>query len=86
MEEEGLVDKVVYPNCSTRHYAVTGEQYLSIVEKYNDIDTQDEQNIKISKEELHDKLLPFFDNALCQNETNKLWKSKNSVKILDKHE
>lgn len=71
LEEEGLIDKVVYPNCSTRHYAVTGEQYLSIVEKYNDIDTQDEQNIKISKEELHDKLLPFFDNALCQNETNK---------------
>ena len=63
-ERDGLIDKVVYKNCSTKHYAVTGEQYLAILERYNDIGTKDEKNEKISHEELRKSLARFFDGAV----------------------
>lgn len=70
-EQDGLIDKVVYKNCSTRHYAVTSEQYLAILDRYNDVDTKDEKNEKISREELRNSLDRFFDKVpeyeqLCQ--------------------
>ena len=63
LEGDGLIDKVNYKNCSTKHYVVTGEQYLAILEQYNDVDTKDEKNVKITKDELRISLARFFDDS-----------------------
>lgn len=62
-KHDGLIDEIFYKNCSTRHFAVTGEQYLAILERYNDIGTKDEQNKKISKEDLYHSLARFFEGT-----------------------
>lgn len=59
--EENLMEQLDYDNCTTKNYRVTGEQYLKIMVKYNNENTKDEENIKVSKTELYNALAPFFD-------------------------
>ncbi|MBQ6027102.1 MAG: hypothetical protein IJL21_00915 [Alphaproteobacteria bacterium] len=62
-KHDGLIDEIFYNNCSTRHFAVTGEQYLAILERYNDVGTKDETNEKISHEGLRKSLARFFEGT-----------------------
>lgn len=59
--EENLMEQLDYDNCTTKNYRVTGEQYLKIMVKYNNENTKDEENIKVSKTDLYNALAPFFD-------------------------
>ena len=55
------MEQLDYDNCTTKNYRVTGEQYLKIMVKYNNENTKDEENIKVSKTDLYNALAPFFD-------------------------
>ena len=55
------MEQLDYDNCATKNYRVTGEQYLKIMVKYNNENTKDEENIKVSKTDLYNALVPFFD-------------------------
>lgn len=58
--EEDLLELLDYKG-TTKNYRVNGEQYLKIMVKYNNENTKDEENIKVSKTELYNALAPFFD-------------------------
>lgn len=58
--EEDLLELLDYKG-TTKNYRVNGEQYLKIMVKYNNENTKDEENIKISKTDLYNALAPFFD-------------------------
>ena len=59
--EENLMELLDYKNCTTKNYRVTGEQYIKIMVKYNNENTKDEENIKVSEMDLYNALAPFFD-------------------------
>ncbi|MFQ6739367.1 MAG: hypothetical protein ACLRFJ_01715, partial [Alphaproteobacteria bacterium] len=59
--DKKLIDCINYKNCSTKYYAVTGKQYLMILEMFNDLDTKDEKNVKIARDCLYHSLARFFD-------------------------
>ncbi len=59
--EENLLELLDYKNCTTKNYRINGEQYLKIMVKYNNENTKDEENIKVSKTDLYNALAPFFD-------------------------
>lgn len=50
-------------NSSTKNYYVTGDNYIKIMALYNNMNTKDEENIKIGKGELYTALSPYFDNV-----------------------
>lgn len=58
--EKGLITEVGYQNCTTKNYSITGQNYLRIMEGYSKLNTKDENNKKISKEELKELLKPYF--------------------------
>lgn len=58
--EEDLLELLDYKG-TTKNYRVNGEQYLKIMVKYNNENTKDEENIKVSKTDLYNALAPFFD-------------------------
>lgn len=58
--EENLLELLDYKG-TTKNYRVNGEQYLKIMVKYNNENTKDEENIKVSKTDLYNALAPFFD-------------------------
>lgn len=63
--EKGLLENVEYKNCTTRNFKVTGTGYLKIMEAFNKLNTKDEANVKISKTELYELLLPYYgDNKI----------------------
>lgn len=59
--EKGLVEEIKYEGCTTQNFRVTGVDYLKIMHEFNKLNTKDEKNLKISKTELCDLLLPFFN-------------------------
>ena len=77
--EENLLELLEYKNCTTKNYHVTGEQYLKIMVKYNNENTKDEENIKVSEMDLYNALAPFFDlepmpdNDKSQKNPNDIW-------------
>lgn len=58
--EENLMELLDYKS-TTKNYRINGEQYLKIMVKYNNENTKDEENIKVSKTDLYNALAPFFD-------------------------
>ena len=60
---QNLLSEKCYSDCTTRNYHVTGDNYIKIMEKYNNMNTKDEENFKISKSELYTALSPYFDNV-----------------------
>lgn len=76
--EKNLLSVVNYKDCSTKHYNVTGDNYIKIMEIYNNINTKDEQNIKASKGELYSALAPYFDNALAPEDRKSEYKEINT--------
>lgn len=77
--EENLMELLDYKNCTTKNYRVTGEQYIKIMVKYNNENTKDEENIKVSEMDLYNALAPFFDlepmqdNDKSQKNPNDIW-------------
>ena len=63
LKKQGLVDYIEYANCTTKNYQTTGKQYLKIIEKFNNINTKDEKNTKISKQDLTRLLSPYFETT-----------------------
>ena len=63
LKKQGLVDYIEYANCTTKNYQTTGKQYLKIIEKFNNINTKDEENTKISKQDLTRLLSPYFETT-----------------------
>jgi len=75
LEEQKLVEHKGYTGCSTQYYAVTGENYIKIMDRYNTINTKDERNYQIEKRELFECLTPYFDNISnpdCMKPTKEL--------------
>ena len=68
LKKQFLVDYIEYANCTTKNYQTTGKQYLKIIEKFNNINTKDEKNTKISKQDLTLLLSPYFETT--QQNTN----------------
>ncbi len=60
LRDRGLITEVRYPNCTTIFYKVTAPNYLEIAEEYNVTNTKDEDNTKITRDELYNSLLRFF--------------------------
>lgn len=77
--EENLMELLDYKNCTTKNYRVTGEQYIKIMVKYNNENTKDEENIKVSEMDLYNALAAFFDlepmpdNDKSQKNPNDIW-------------
>lgn len=63
LRKQGLVDPVEYANCTTKNYQTTGMKYIQIIEKFNNINTKDEKNTKISKQNLTLLLSPYFEKV-----------------------
>ena len=63
LRKQGLVDPVEYANCTTKNYQTTGMKYIQIIEKFNNINTKDEKNTKISKHNLTLLLSPYFEKV-----------------------
>ena len=77
LKKQGLVDYIEYANCTTKNYQTTGKQYLKIIEKFNNINTKDEKNTKISKQNLTLLLSPYFE---------KVQQNVNDIQTLEKQE
>ena len=62
LEKDGYLTMHMYPdcNCSTKFYKISGENYLKIAEMNDKHNTKNENNVKISKTELYELLLPYF--------------------------
>ena len=60
---KNLLTEVRYDGYTTKNYRVTGENYIKIMEIYNNMNTKDEENTKITKAELYNALSPYFDNV-----------------------
>lgn len=72
--EKGLIEDIKYEGCTTQNFRVTGVNYLKIKHEFNKLNTKDEENLKISKTELYELLLPFFSEPTSPDEdeqTNK---------------
>ena len=63
LKKQGLVDYIEYANCTTKNYQTTGMKYIHIIEKFNNINTKDEKNTKISKQNLTLLLSPYFEKV-----------------------
>ena len=63
LKKQGLVDYIEYANCTTKNYQTTGMKYIQIIEKFNNINTKDEKNTKISKQNLTLLLSPYFEKV-----------------------
>ena len=58
--EKGLMERVFYKDCTTKNYKVTGANYLGIMELFDQTNTRDEDNERITIDELRALLLPYF--------------------------
>lgn len=58
--KRGLLEDVGYNKCTTRHFKINGENYLKIMEWFDKINTKTEENERITPQELHDALLPYY--------------------------
>lgn len=63
LKKQGLVNYIEYANCTTKNYQTTGMKYIQIIEKFNNINTKDEKNTKISKQNLTLLLSPYFEKV-----------------------
>lgn len=61
LSDKKLIETVDYANCTTTNYRVTGENYIKIMDIFHKINTNDEENIKITRNKLYNSLAPFFD-------------------------
>lgn len=61
MESKGWIERVEYANCTTKNYRITGANYIKIMDEFDKINTNNEENVKISKIDLYNTLAPFFD-------------------------
>ena len=61
LEEQKLILSSNYSGCSTKYYCINARSYLKIMETYNKENTADEENTKITKDELRASLSSFFD-------------------------
>lgn len=77
LKKQGLVDYIEYANCTTKNYQTTGMKYIQIIEKFNNINTKDEKNTKISKQNLTLLLSPYFE---------KVQQNVNDIQTLEKQE
>ena len=66
--EKGFINEKPYPNCSTKYYTVTGENYLKLEAEYQKVNTCHEVNVKITKNGLYDLLSSFFTGTLPNND------------------
>lgn len=62
MEKEGRINQFKYPSCSTMFYEMTIKAYYDFLEYVGLPNTNYENNHKISKDDLRDKLSQFFPN------------------------
>lgn len=62
----GLAEQKFYDNCTTKNYQVSGINFIRIQEKFNSINTADEDNKKITKDELYTLMKPFFETPAPQ--------------------
>ena len=67
LAERGIVDEIKYPKCTTTSYKVNGANFLKIVTEFQKINTKDEVNTKITKQELRDLLAPYFEPTLPED-------------------
>ena len=63
MEKEGRINQLKYPSCSTIFYQITIKNYFNFLEDVGLPNTKYENNNKISKNDLRDKLSQFFPNC-----------------------
>lgn len=59
-ELQGLIERVQYENCTTKNFKVVGENYLKIMAQFDKINTTAETNKRITTDELHGVLLPYY--------------------------
>jgi len=57
---KGYLTPINYENCTTKFYKVYGRDFLKLKEEFSKINTSDELNIKISKQDLRLALAPYF--------------------------
>ena len=60
MTEKKFLGLIQYRSSSTLYYRITGEQYLRFRQWFDKINTTQEDNIRISKDELKEYLNPYF--------------------------
>ena len=77
--QKGLMEEIVYERNTTRHFKVTGENYLRIMAEFDKMNTANENNIKISAEELRDLLLPYFTETDSDNEIEEIPQSSKTL-------
>ena len=56
----GYLAEVKYSTTATKYYKVFGKDYLNMKEEFSRLNTNDEVNKKISKEDLKIALAPYF--------------------------
>lgn len=61
LSEKDLLERVEYASCTTINYRATGANYIKIMDMFHKINTNDEKNVKITRNELYNSLAPFFD-------------------------
>lgn len=59
-EQQGLIQRINYENCTTKNFKVVGKNYLKIMERFDKINTKSETNERVTAEELKNALLPYF--------------------------
>lgn len=66
--KNGKIEAQKYASSSTTHYTITRENYLSIEAKFHVLNTKDEDNRKVSQENLLNLLLPYFTEAKVEED------------------
>ena len=64
MVKKGYIAEFKYKGCTTKQYTIDTTQYYTFREWADSINTLDEINIKITKEELRELLAPYFAPTL----------------------
>lgn len=66
--KNGKIESQKYASSSTTQYTITRENFLSIEEKFHVLNTKDEDNRKISQENLLNLLSPYFTEAKVEED------------------
>lgn len=65
--KKNILEEIIYKNCTTKNYRLTGENYIKLSCMHSDLNTKDEKNIKITKTELYTLLAPYFSDKTSEN-------------------
>lgn len=80
MVEKGYIDEFKYQGCTTKQYTINTQQYYAFREWADSINTMDEVNKRITKQELRDLLAPYFEPTPPDDDKRR--HQQNSSKVL----